>query len=76
MQASKWIKWLAALLPAKLVEALRPGPSDEVAVIAAAKDKAAPESGDRRKDALARRKARHWRSPPDYRFDRDEASER
>jgi len=76
MQVSKWGNSLAVRLPKKLVEELGLGSGDELEVVAASKDRIAVRKVDRRKEALDRMKARHWRPPSDYRFDRDEANER
>ena len=76
MQVSKWGNSLAVRLPKKLVEELGISAGDELAIVAAAKDKIAVDKIDRRNEALARMKSRHWTLPPGYRFDRDDANRR
>jgi antitoxin MazE len=76
MQVSKWGNSLAVRLPKKLVEELGLSSGDELAVVAASKERIAVEKVDRRKEALERMKARKWRLPQGYRFDRNEANER
>jgi antitoxin MazE len=76
MQVSKWGNSLAVRLPKKLVEELGLSSGDELAIVAASKDRIAVEKLDRRKEALERMKARRWTLPADYRFDREEANKR
>ena len=76
MQVSKWGNSLAVRLPKKLVEELGLNAGDEVVIVGASKDKIAVAKIDRRQEALDRMKARNWRLPSGYRFDRDEANER
>ena len=76
MHVSKWGNSLAVRLPKKLVEELGLESGDELAIVAASSGRIAVEKIDQRKDALDRMKARGWKLPADYRFDRDEANER
>jgi antitoxin MazE len=76
MQVAKWGNSLAVRLPKKLVNKLELKAGDEIDIVEAAKNKLAVEKIDRRAEALARMKARAWKAPADYRFDRDEANER
>ena len=76
MQVAKWGNSLAVRLPKKLVNALELKAGDEIDIVEAAKNKLAVEKIDRRAEALARMKARAWKAPANYRFDRDEANER
>ncbi len=76
MQVSKWGNSLAVRLPKKLVEKLHLAPGDELAIVEASRQKIAVEKVDRRRQALERMKARRWKVPSGYRFDRNEANER
>jgi len=76
MQVSKWGNSLAVRLPKKLVEELGLASGDELAIVAAAKDSIAVTKVDRRKEALERMRARKWKLPPGYRFDREDANKR
>jgi antitoxin MazE len=76
MQVSKWGNSLAVRLPKKLVEELGLNSGDELAVVAASKNRIAVEKIDRRAEFLAKMEQFHWPAPEDFRFDRDEANER
>jgi antitoxin MazE len=76
MQVSKWGNSLAVRLPKKLVEEMRLAPGDELAIVEVSKDQIAVEKRDRRQEALDRMRNRHWTSPKDYRFDREDANKR
>jgi antitoxin MazE len=76
MRVSKWGNSLAVRLPKALVDELGLKAGDEVDIVAAAKRRIEVERNDRREGAVARMKARNWRLPEGYRFDRGEANER
>ena len=76
MLVSKWGNSLAVRLPRKLVEQLGLKPGDEIAVVAASKERLAVAKDERRKRALDNLAALDWKLPPGYRFDRDEANAR
>jgi len=76
MQVSKWGNSLAVRLPKALVEELGLEAGDEIDIVAATKRRIEVEKNDRRERAVARMKARHWRLPEGYCFDRDAANER
>jgi antitoxin MazE len=76
MQVSKWGNSLAVRLPKALVEELGLEPGDEIDIVSATKRRIEVEKNDRRERAVARMKARNWRLPEGYRFDRDEANAR
>jgi antitoxin MazE len=76
MQVSKWGNSLAIRLPASVVEALRLKEGDEVEVHVA-DDRVFGIARDRsRKQALSRIRAFRKELPPDWKFDREEASAR
>jgi len=76
MQVSKWGNSLAVRLPKALVEELGLVAGDELDVVSATKQCLEVERNDTRERAVARMKARGWRLPEGYRFDRDEANAR
>jgi antitoxin MazE len=76
MQMSKWGNSLAVRLPKKLVEELGLNSGDELAVVAASKNRIAVEKIDRRAEFLAQMEQFHWPAPEDFWFDRDQANER
>jgi len=76
MQVSKWGNSLAVRLPKALVEELGLAPGDEIDIVSATKRRIAVAKNDRRERAVARMKARNWRLPEEYRFDRDAANQR
>lgn len=76
MQVSKWGNSLAVRLPKALVEELGLAPGDEIDIVSATKQCLEVTKNDRRERAVARMKARNWRLPEAYRFDRDEANAR
>lgn len=76
MQISKWGNSLAVRLPKALVEELGLEPGDEIDIVSATKRRVEVEKNDRRERAVARMKARNWRLPEGYCFDRDEANAR
>jgi antitoxin MazE len=76
VHVSKWGNSLAVRLPKKLVEELGLRAGDEIAIVAAARNMIVVDKLGRRKKALARMVARRWATPPNYRFDRDEANQR
>lgn len=77
MQVSKWGNSLAVRLPKKLVDELGLKEGDELNVVAANAQRIEVETKEvQRRRALERMAERNWTSPPDYKFDRDEANER
>lgn len=76
MQVSKWGNSLAVRLPKSLVDRMKLQPGDQLDVVAAGEGRIAVEKIEHRHAALARMAARAWRTPDDYRFDRDDANAR
>ena len=77
MLVSKWGESLAARLPEELVEQLALKEGDELEIVAARIGVIEVETRDAgRRRAVGNMRARQWILPPDYKFDRDEASER
>ena len=77
MLVSKWGNSLAVRLPKALVEELGLKEGDELNVVAASDGAITVETKEgRRRRALANMRARNWTSPPNCKFDRDEANER
>jgi antitoxin MazE len=76
MQVSKWGNSLAVRLPKALVEKLGLKPGDELAVVAATKDRLTVEKDERRQRALDNLASLNWTLPEDYKFNREEANER
>ena len=76
MQVSKWGDSFAVRLPKALVEKMGLRVGDELNIVDVAERTLVVEKEDQRKAALARIRARKWKLPPDYKFDRDEANER
>jgi antitoxin MazE len=77
MLISKWGNSLAVRLPKTLVDELGLKEGDELNVVAARNGTIAVETKEeRRRRALENMRARKWTSPPDYKFDREEANER
>jgi antitoxin MazE len=76
MQVSKWGDSFAVRLPKALVDKMGLRVGDELNIIDVAERTLIVEKEDQRKAALARIRARKWKAPLDYKFDRDEANER
>ena len=76
MQVARWGNSLAVRLPKRLVELLGLRPGDQLDIVAAEGRGIAIVKNERREQALAAIRARHWPLPADYRFDRDDANAR
>ena len=76
MRVAKWGNSLAVRLPRQLVDSLRLKPGDELMIVDATPQRLGLAKDERRKHALDNVRARGWKLPPDYRFDRDEANSR
>ncbi|MGP0105734.1 AbrB/MazE/SpoVT family DNA-binding domain-containing protein [Rhodoblastus sp.] len=76
MQVSRWGNSLAVRLPKTLVERLGLRAGDEIEILAAQDKRLVVAKQHNRARALANIKARGWKAPPGYKFDRDEANER
>jgi len=76
MQVAKWGNSLAVRLPAAVVEALQLKPGDEIDVYVAGERAFGVARKPQRQDFLNRLRAFRGRLPPDFKFDRDEASAR
>ncbi len=77
MLVSKWGNSLAVRLPKALVDELGLKEGDELNVVAASDGTLHVETKEeRRQRALENMRARQWPSPPDYKFDREEANKR
>ena len=76
MVVSKWGNSLGVRLPRALVKDLGLKPGDEVEVVAATSRRIVVARDDRRARAVDRMRARAWRLPEGYVFDRDEAHAR
>lgn len=76
MQVAKWGNSLAVRLPKRLIDSLGLKPGDEIEIVDAYRDKLAVQKADVRAEAIDRMAARHWASPTNFRFDREEANAR
>jgi antitoxin MazE len=76
MRVAKWGNSLAVRLPKELVDSLSLKAGDELTIIDATKERLAVAKDERRKQALENMRARKWKLPADYRFDREEANSR
>jgi antitoxin MazE len=76
MRVSKWGNSLAIRLPAAVVEALELKEGDDVEVRIAGSHTFDLDRDRSRERALARLRQFHWKLPPDWKFDRDEANAR
>ena len=76
MRVAKWGNSLAIRLSKSLVEELGLKPGDELAVVAASKQRLTVEKDARRERALDAVASLNWTLPENYKFDRDEANER
>jgi antitoxin MazE len=59
-----------------LVDSLSLKAGDELTVVDASRERLALVKDERRRQALDNMRARGWKLPPDYQFDRDEANSR
>ena len=76
MRVAKWGNSLAVRLPVAVVEALRLKEGDEIEIRAAGEREFAVARKPSRQDFLNRLRAYRGRLPPDFKFERDEASDR
>jgi antitoxin MazE len=76
MRVAKWGNSLAVRLPKRLVDALSLTVGDELAIVDGTRQQLALAKDQRRKQALDNMRARRWKLPADYRFDREEANSR
>jgi antitoxin MazE len=76
MQVSKWGNSLAVRLPKKLVESLKLQAGDEIDVVDVVGLTLIVEKQLRRSTSLKKMATRGWKSPANYKFNRDEANER
>ena len=76
MQVARWGNSLAVRLPAAVVEALRLREGDEIDIHVAGEREFAVARKPSRQDFLNRLRAYRGRLPPDFKFERDEASDR
>ncbi len=76
MRVAKWGNSLAVRLPKRLVDALSLKAGDELAIVDGTRQHLALAKDQRRKQALDNMRARRWKLPADYRFDREEANSR
>lgn len=76
MRVAKWGNSLAIRLSKNLVEELGLKPGDELAVVAASKQRLTVEKDARRERALDAVACLNWTLPKNYKFDRDEAHKR
>ena len=76
MRVSKWGNSLAIRVPAAVIEALELKEGDEVEVRLAGPRTFEIDRDRSREHALARLRQFHWKLPPDWKFDRDEANAR
>jgi antitoxin MazE len=76
MRVAKWGNSLAVRLPKELVDSLSLKAGDELAVVDASRERLAVAKDERRKRAIDKMRARRWKLPDDYRFDREDANRR
>jgi antitoxin MazE len=76
MRVAKWGDDLAIRLPAAVVEVLRLKEGDEIAIHATGAREFAVAPKPSRQDLLNRLRAYRGRLPPDFKFERDEATDR
>ncbi len=76
MRVAKWGNSLAVRLPKQLVDTLSLETGDELEIVDATRERLAVVKDERRKQALERLASMRIALPPDYRFDREEATER
>lgn len=76
MRVAKWGDDLAIRLPAAVVEVLRLKEGDEIEIHATGAREFAVARKPSRQDFLNRLRAYRGRLPPDFKFERDEATDR
>lgn len=76
IHVAKWGDDLAIRLPAAVVEAMRLKEGDEIDIHVAGQREFAIARKPSRQDFLNRLRAYRGRLPPDFKFERDEASDR
>ena len=76
MRVAKWGNSLGVRLPKELVDSLALKAGDELAIVDATKERLAVAKDERRKRAIDNMRARGWKLPADYRFDREDANRR
>lgn len=76
MLVSKWGNSLAVRLPKTMVESLGLKPGDELEVVSATPQRVVVQRDESRALAVERMRARAWRLPEGFTFDRGEANER
>jgi antitoxin MazE len=76
MQVAKWGNSLAIRLPAAIVEVLALKEGDEIEISVAGERKFEVSRKPDREELVKRLRAYEGRLPPDFKFDRDEASAR
>lgn len=76
MQIAKWGNSLAIRIPKHLADELGLKAGDEVEIRRSGERTLEIERTDKRAAFLEKMKQFHWDLPPDYKFDRDEASQR
>ncbi len=76
MLVSRWGNSLGVRLPRALVKALGLKAGDELEVVSATPTRIAVAKDDSRVQAIDRMRARAWRIPDGYSFDRDEVNAR
>ena len=76
MRVAKWGNSLGVRLPKELVDSQALKPGDELAIVDATKERLVVAKDERRKRAIDNMRARGWKLPADYRFDREDANRR
>ena len=76
MRVAKWGNSLAVRLPKSLVDALSLKAGDELTIVDATRQRLALAKNERRRQAIDNMRARRWKLPADYRFDREDAHSR
>lgn len=76
MQVSKWGNSLAIRLPRAVVDNLGLKLGDRLEIVSATPERIVLAKDERRVRAVERMRARGWRLPEDYAFDRDDANVR
>ena len=76
MRVAKWGNSLAVRLPVAVVEVLQLKEGDEIEIHAVGEREFAVARKPSRQDFLNRLRAYRGRLPPDFKFERDEASDR
>ncbi|HZZ62528.1 MAG TPA: AbrB/MazE/SpoVT family DNA-binding domain-containing protein [Roseiarcus sp.] len=76
MRVARWGNNLAVRLPKELVNSLSLKAGDVLTIVDASRERLAVAKDERRKRAIDNMRARRWKLPDDYRFDREEANRR